>query len=76
MHFSKTNFSFSIAYDNDGATINAPIKSDFFKNLIRDILRFFDTNEASFDTAETIEVSRITAGAVKSKKTPDEWIKL
>lgn len=76
IHYSKTNFSFSIAYEQDGATIFTSIKSDFFKNLTRDILRFFDTNEPSFAPAETIEVSRITAACVKCQNTPDVWIKI
>lgn len=33
--------------------------SPFFMNLIADIIRFFDTGEVSFDTAETLEVMKI-----------------
>ena len=52
------------------------VKSDFFKHLIADMVRFFEEGTISFDTAETLEVMRIREGAIKAMKTSDCWIPL
>ncbi len=49
------NNSFAISSDGNKQAVSSP----FFKNLIADILRFFNTKETSFDTAQTLEVMRI-----------------
>ncbi len=36
-----------------------PVSSPYFKLLMADIIRFFNTKEPSFDTAQTLEVMRI-----------------
>ena len=53
-----------------------PVKSDFFKCLIADMVRFFTDGTISFDTAETLEVMRIREGAIKAMAAPDQWIGL
>ena len=51
---------FSVASEKiDGSTTYVKITSDFFKNLMKDMIRFFDTKEVSFDTNETLEVMRL-----------------
>lgn len=42
----------------DGGEV-VPISSDFFGILIADMLRFFDTKEVSFDTAQTLQAMDI-----------------
>jgi hypothetical protein len=42
----------------DGGEV-VPISSDFFGILIADMLRFFDTKEVSFDTAQTLQAMEI-----------------
>ena len=51
-----------------------PVKSEFFKHLMADILRFFDTGEVSFDTPQTLEVMKIRECALKAQKSPGTWI--
>ena len=52
------------------------MKSEFFKLLMADILRFFDDGVPSFDPNQTLEVMKIREGALKAQDTPCEWIKL
>lgn len=54
MNYNRKN-TFRISADGK----EQPISSPFFDNLVDDILRFFNTKETSFDTAETLEVMRI-----------------
>lgn len=54
------NLPFSIAVENpDRKNAYVKITSDFFKALMKDILRFFETKEVSFNTDETIAAMRI-----------------
>ena len=41
-----------------------PVKSDFFMNLISEILNFYNTGKASFDTEQTLEVIKIRDAAI------------
>ena len=43
----------------DGTPLYRAVKSDYFRNLIADILRFYETGKPSFDSAQTLEVMRI-----------------
>ena len=52
------------------------IASDYFSLLIKDILRFFETEEPSFDPAEILEVNRIMVAAIKAKNEPDTWFEI
>ena len=50
------------------------VSSAFFKSLMADILRFFDTGEVSFDTAQTLEAMKIRECALKAQKSLGAWI--
>jgi hypothetical protein len=50
------------------------ISSDFFRGLIADMLRFFDTGSVSFDTAQTLKVMKIREGIIRGKEALGEWI--
>ena len=54
----------------------ANVKSEFFKGLTRDMLRFFEDGVLPFDGKETLEVMKIREGAVKAFAAPEEWIAL
>lgn len=60
----------------NGETAFLPIVSDYFKNLIADIVNFFETGERSFCPEETMEVMRIREAAVRGEKDPGKWIGL
>jgi predicted dehydrogenase len=53
-------FPYSVTCDKaDGKPVHVRVTSDFFANLIRDIIRFFEESTVSFDTAQTLEVMRV-----------------
>ena len=52
------------------------LKSDFFSNLLKDILRFFETGKLSFDGKETLEVIKIRDAVIEAKGKSGEWITL
>ena len=54
----KMPFSVTVEAE-DGTPAHCTIKSDFFRGLIADILRFYETGKPSFDIAQTLEVMRI-----------------
>ena len=43
----------------DGTSSYTKISSDFFRNLMKDMIRFFEDKKVSFDTSETLEVMRV-----------------
>jgi putative MATE family efflux protein len=49
-----------------GITRYKNISSDFFKLLIADILRFFESGESSFDTAQTLKVMKLREAVLKA----------
>lgn len=58
----------------DGISRKVDITSDFFKGLIADILRFFDTGTLPFDTAQTLEVIRLRDALLKGENNDGQWI--
>ena len=60
----------------NGLTKYCPIRSDFFKNLIADILHFYLTGKTPFDTNETLEVMKVREGIVKAKDTLGAWVQI
>ncbi len=50
----------------DGKALYHEMKSDYFKNLIADILRFYKTGEISFDTSCTLDIMTIRDGILKA----------
>ena len=54
--------------DKDGNPHYTSIDSDFFKYLLADILRFFESGESSFDTTETLYVMQLREAAVKASR--------
>ncbi len=65
---------FTICADTEEGTIYKAVASDYFKGLIADILRFYETGEASFDTAQTLNALKIRGGIIKAIEMPGEWI--
>lgn len=60
----------------DGRSAYHRISSPYFDNLIADIIRFFETGETSFDSAETLEVMKLREAVIAGKSRPGEWIRL
>lgn len=70
-------YPFTVCVDNkQGNAKYEVIKSDFFKNLIADILNFYRTGEVSFDTKQTLEVMKIREAVVSGVNNKGKWIYL
>lgn len=64
------------AQTGDGKSVYKNIQSDYFKNLISDMLKFFETGNPSFNTEQTLDAMKIRTGVINAKKCIGEWIKL
>lgn len=62
--------------DENGNSVYRTIESSFFKNMISDILRFFENGEYSFDIAQTLDVMKIRTGVIDALGKNEEWITL
>ena len=70
-------YGFSVCAEKEtGETVNKPIASATFKNLLTDILRFYKTGEVSFDTKQTLEVMKIREAVIKGQEKLGEWLEL
>ena len=50
------------------------VQSPYFMNLLKDILRFFNTGELSFPASETLETMRLRDAIIKGKSRLGEWL--
>jgi len=77
MTYAKNALPFTL-WMSDGAeqAVYTPVNSEFFKLLIRDMLRFFNEGTVSFDPAQTLEVMKLRKGAVRAEANPGEWLAL
>lgn len=60
--------------ESDGTSCYRAIKSDYFRILMDDILRFYESGKPSFDTAQTLEAMRLREAILTAEKTPDTWL--
>ena len=51
--------TFTIAAESDGVSSYTKISSDFFGNLMKEIIAFFDSGRQPFSPDETLEVMRV-----------------
>lgn len=66
---------FSISAKSDDGTVNDySIDSDFFRNLLSEILEFFASGKVPFDTKETLQVMKIREAIVKAVANLGDWI--
>lgn len=70
LHYSVT------AEKADGTLAHQDITSSFFLHLISDMLTFFETGKASFNSEETLEVMKLRDGILTGDTTPGSWIEL
>ncbi len=65
-------FTATVSTDGESSSYHV-IESPFFDHLIADIFRFFETDEVSFDTAETMEIMRLREVILAAAGEPDVW---
>lgn len=76
MHYAPS-FGFRIIIQQGSEkTKEIQIVSDFFKNLMRKILIFFETGETDFDKEQTLAVMALREAVIKSKNENGSWIEL
>ena len=56
------------------SSVYTSIKSEFFKGLMADILRFYETGEPPFDPAQTLEVMRVREALLRATECPGIWV--
>jgi len=82
---TKNNAKAAIIYSNplefsvtaqleNGQTVHKKIESPFFVHLIEDMLQFFETGKACFDSQETLEVMRMRDLILKAVRCDGEWV--
>ena len=68
---------FGITAENrNGEFIHRDMASDFFANLISDIIKFYEDGVMPFDSKQTMEVMRIRTGLLEAEKADGKWIEL
>jgi hypothetical protein len=62
---------YNVYMTKDGKESWKSVKSPFFDGLSADMLNFFETGKTSFDTSETLAVSRLRDAVLTATETPD-----
>ena len=52
------------------------VASEFFVNLLRDIIHFFETGEKSFDSAQTLQVMAVRDALLQAEMQDGQWVTL
>jgi len=60
----------------DGSAVYKTVQSDFFKNLMANILNFFENGELPFDSNQTLEVMRLRDGLLNAETKDGKWLEL
>ncbi len=74
MTYSPNALPFTLLADGGEKPRWRQVRSDFFPALLQDILRFYESGEVSFDTAQTREVMAVRHAALTALCTPGEWV--
>lgn len=51
-----------------------PVVSATFNALLKDVLRFFETGEVSFDRSQTLEIMKVREQLIKAADSDGQWI--
>lgn len=66
------NFSV-LAEKNNGEIVKKNIKSDFFAELLLNIVKFYENGDIPFDTNETLEVMRLRTAILAANTKKEQW---
>ncbi|MBQ1263568.1 MAG: Gfo/Idh/MocA family oxidoreductase [Oscillospiraceae bacterium] len=74
---SKAYCSFMMTFNfEDGAAKFVTVKSDFFKNFIKNLCVFYKTGEVLIPHEQTLAVMAIREACLEAKGTPDTWVEV
>ena len=72
---SKAYCSFMMTFNfKDGSNKFVTVKSDFFKNFIKNLIEFYKTGEVTIPHEQTLAVMAIREAVVKARNNPDTWV--
>ena len=69
-------FGFAVTVEADGENTYLPIKSEFFRLFIGELLTFFSEGKLPVAPKETLFVMRLLDAVKAALKTPDTWIEV
>lgn len=70
------DYPFYCFFRNEDKTFKTTVGSDFFGELIKDIIKFYENAKPSFDGAETLEVIAIRDAVLQAKNNLGEVVKV
>lgn len=76
LHFAPAAPYSVMAETEDGQPLYSQINSEFFKGLMADMIRFFESKKPPFPGEQTLEVMRLRDGLLQAEKHSGEWIDL
>ena len=71
----RTPFLTNVGYE-DGTTDHLEIKTGYFDNFVKEMVKFFETGEIPVPHEQTIEVIAIREAGIKAMLTPYEWVNI
>ena len=69
-------FGFAVTVEADGENTYLPIKSEFFRLFIGELLTFFKEGKLPVAPKETLSVMRLLDAVKAALKTPDTWVEV
>ena len=70
------SFGFTIKLEKDGKENDLKITSDFFKNLMKKIILFFENGDVDFEKEQTLAVMKLREAVIESNNKNEKWIEL
>lgn len=74
-HYCDSPFTMTLNYRSDPC-VTLKVESDFFSELIRNMVQFFQTGKPPFDSEETVSIITIIECGLKAARTPYQWVEL
>jgi len=72
---SKAYCSFMMTFSfADGAAKFVTVKSDFFKNFIKNLVTFYETGKVLIPHEQTLAVMAIREACIEARNCPDTWV--
>jgi len=69
-------FGFAVTVEKDGTNTHLPVKSEFFKLFIAELLEFFANGKRPVLPEETLSVMRLLDAVRAALKNPDTWVEV
>ena len=74
---SKAYCSFMMTFSfADGAAKFVTVKSDFFKNFIKNLVTFYETGKVLIPHEQTLAVMAIREACIEARNCPDTWVNI